>query len=482
MRPSRYHTLPSTQVAGPGAFVTRRDLRYVTLLRSSLFAALLLISPLSAGFESDVHFGLTQWLALRAGFDPQEAFAIATGDQRVDSGDMQYVDLAYMYACFGKDDIGARRAGALHFPSSGKLPGAPELRIVTPGGDAARTLALAATRIPPEQERYRLYQLGEALHALQDSWAHQGIPEVPQMGDPAFECDRTRAWGHPKARGGWNSHRADLTMYWPTDTVAMAKATYDVLMQYPAPPGSERSPLAWNVIRPMLTRFIMASSKAEKRDWFMAQGVPDVSFLEGISLPDGPRPLDLNWPGRKLPPLKTMQSNQHDVPSELLNFYARFFARWLTGSDFEGLASEYGAPPAKGGKRSAAPAAMSAMELAGRLRAWRLRDHGRVAEIAHALQPLSAKQRVTLIELGRKANAFAQYVSPVDGVFPLVPREPKATPLPFFVKTAPAAKGKGAKAIAVAKFRHAPYDALAVIAERIENRWRVVSIVSVVDH
>src|SRR5207244_12075558 len=62
-----------------------------------------------------------------------------------------------------------------------------------------------------------------------DLWAHQGIPDIPLSVEPFIICDATRAWGHPKARGGWNSHKADLTMYWPTDTVSMAKATYDVL-------------------------------------------------------------------------------------------------------------------------------------------------------------------------------------------------------------------------------------------------------------
>ena len=56
-------------------------------------AWLLSHSNASLAFESDVHFGLTQWLALQAGFDEFAARTIATGDQRVDSGDMQFLDL-----------------------------------------------------------------------------------------------------------------------------------------------------------------------------------------------------------------------------------------------------------------------------------------------------------------------------------------------------------------------------------------------------
>ena len=453
------------------------------VFRGLLFMGLAALSSHSAGFESDVHFGLTQWLALQAGFDAQAATIIATGDQRVDSGDVQYVDLGLMYACLGKDDVGARRAGAFHYPSSGHIPGPPELRVVTPGGDAARKFALAATKVPAEQARYRLYQLGEALHILQDSWAHQGIPDIPQTNEPFIICDAARAWGHPKARGGWNSHKADLTMYWPTDTVAMAKATYDILAQYPELEGSKRMPRSWDEIRPALSRFVAASTKAEKKNWFAAQGVSDVSFLEGISLPDGPKPLDLKWPGRKLPPLNTLQSRQGDIPAEVLKFYSRFLGRWLSVIDFETLAVEFGADTSKASKRNVSPIRPNRAELAGRLRAWRIRDHGRVTDIAHAMQPLTASQRATLAEIGNGPDAYARYESPAGSLFPLLPRAPKASPLlPFFVSMQAAAKGKNARAIAVVKFRHAPYDTLAVVAEKLEGRWRVVSIGSAVDH
>jgi hypothetical protein len=447
------------------------------------FIVLLMTSSHSAGFESDVHFGLTQWLALQAGFDAQAAAIIATGNQRVDSGDMLYVDLGLIYACLVKDDIGAHRAGAYHYPSSGHLPGPPELRIVTPYGEAARKFALGATKVPPEQARYRLYQLGEALHILQDSWAHQGVPDTPQPMEPFFTCDPARAWGHPKARGGWNSHKADLTMYWPTDTVSMAKATYDILTQYPELEGVKRAPRRWDDIRPALSRFVAASTKAEKKNWFVAQGLGDVSFLEGISLPDGHQPLDLKWPGRKLPPLKTLQSRQRDVPADVLAFYSRFLGRWLSMTDFEALAADFGVDTSKPDKRNPSPSRLSRADLAQRLRAWRIRDHGHVAEIAHSLLPLTASQRTTLAEIGKRPNAYARYDSPTDGLFPLLPRGPKASPLlPFFVGMQPAAKGRNARAVAVAKFRHAPYDTLAVVAEKIEGRWRVVSIESAVDH
>src|ERR1700712_857644 len=67
----------------------------------ALGIAMLLPVP-SFGFEADVHFGLTRWLALRAGFTPSQADAIATGDQRVDAGLVESTQLDLEYACAGR--------------------------------------------------------------------------------------------------------------------------------------------------------------------------------------------------------------------------------------------------------------------------------------------------------------------------------------------------------------------------------------------
>ena len=422
------------------------------------FASLLLFSARVFAFESDVHYGLTEWLARKAGFDEREARTIATGNNRVDSGDMQYIDNVFMYACVGKDDVGAKRAGVHHYPTVGPVPGAPGLRVVSPGSDAAKGAAIAINRTPPEKAGFMLLRLGEALHVLQDSWSHQGVPEAPSIG--MLQCDSTRSWGHPKARGGAHSHRADLTMHWPADTVAMAKATYEVLTQFP---GTKRNPRSWEEIRPLLDRFIRASTKSRKQSWFASQGISDVSFLEGISLPDGARAFDLKWPGRRLPPIPTYQVRQHDVDPDLLEFYHQFFARWTAIRDFEKLAGQFGA-----GNRA---------ELAARLKLWRLRDHGRIADMAHSPRLLTEAQQSSLDAIGKERSAYATYPSQLDTYFPLLPRTEGVSPLlPFFVATS------NGRAVAVVKFRHAPYDTVAVVTEKRHNRWRVTSIVSTVDH
>jgi len=176
--------------------------------RFNLVTGLLLVSTSSSGFESDVHYGLTEWLALQAGFDEQAAQTIATGDQRSDSGDMQYIELIFAYACIGKDDLGSRHAGQYHYPSAGTVPAAPALRAVSPGSDAAREATRAMTKIPEGQANYMLLRLGEALHILQDSWSHQGVPDIAQPAPAVFTCDDTRVgpsqgtWRLEFAQGG----------------------------------------------------------------------------------------------------------------------------------------------------------------------------------------------------------------------------------------------------------------------------------------
>lgn len=454
-------------------------------LRSFLLASLLAAAPEVAAFESDVHYGLTQWLALKAGFDPLAANTIAIGDNRVDSGGMQFIDVVFMYACAGKDDAGSRRAGEHHYPSGVTAPSAPETRRVAPGGEVARQVALDAVKIAPAQAVSRLQKLGEALHTLQDSWSHQGVPEIPQPPGGFLVCDPARSWGHPETRGGWNSHKADLTMHWTADTLAMAKATYETLAQYPAISGVKRTPRSWDEIRPALDRFIAAATKSEKKRWFVSQGIDDVEFLEGISLPDGAQPFELSWPDRKLPSLDSPQSRQHQIPADLLDFYSRFFAGWISTIDFAAMAAEFGAgtTPRDAKSQGAPPEVMEKVELAARLKVWRLRDHGRIAEIAHSLKPLNARERAAIDAAAKAPNAYARYDLPANAFFPLLPRGVDVSPLlPFFVATTAASAGKKSTAVAVVKFRHLPYDTIAVVAQLIGAKWRVVSVVAAVDH
>jgi len=438
--------------------------------------ALVAVAGNASAYESDVHFGLTKWLAIQAGFAPAAADIIGTGNQRVDSGDMLFMELVLVYACTANDPLGERLAGEHHFPSAGPSAGPPQQRTVQPGSAAASKDANAVLGTPLDKSPYSLLLLGGALHTLQDSWAHQGIPSVPEPGE-GLACDPLRAWANPQSRGGWNSHKADLTMAWPSDVAAMAKATYDILVKYPMPVGSKQPAKAWDAVAVELDKFTRASTKTEKAAWFRGHGIDDVLFLGGISLPDGTESFAASWPGRNLPELPSAGSRQHEIDKSLLAFFNDFFAQWMSSDDFNAIAAAFGDTAARAGKKPPA----GDPELSARLKVWRIRDHGRVADIAHAQQPLTPKQR-SAIDAAAKSGALVRYDTPAKAFFPLLPRGKDVSPLlPFFVAVDQSAAGKP-RAVAITKLRHIPYDSLAVTAEQTNGKWRIVSILSTVDH
>lgn len=454
--------------------------RKACLARVALAACSVLVAANTHAAEADVHFGLTRFLAIHAGFEPGQAEQIAIGNQRVDSGDMQYVALLFDYACLGRDTELAGEVSAHHYPSAGPLPGPPEQRTVAAGSEQARKEVRETENTRSDQAGFLLQKLGHALHVLQESFFHQGVPDTPQPG-PLFSCEPTLSWAHPRARGGWNSHAADLTARWPAETAQMAKATYDALLRYPVIGKTARKPKPWDQVRPLLDGFIKATTKAQKQAWFVAQGIADVSFLGGTSLKDGTQPFELEWPHRRLPKLPALQSRQHETEPALLDFYSRFFRAWLSTTDFEQVAAEYAAQAGGASGKENSPSART--ELAARLLLWRIRDHGAVADLAHAPERLSARQLGVLAKLARAPSALARYANPADAVFPLVTNSAVASPLlPFIVRKAPASATGNERAVAIAKLRHLPYDTIGVVAEQIGGTWRVISIAAAVDH
>jgi hypothetical protein len=447
-------------------------------------AAILLAMPFAASaFESDVHFGLTAWLARQGGYTPDQATAIATGDQRVDAGDVQFTDLMSIYACAAPDAKASELVRTHHFPSAKGVPNPPADRVVEAGSASARQLLDVVLRAAPGRESYLLYKLGEAVHVLQDSWSNQGVPSVPDVFPAWFGCDAALTWGEPLARGGWASHRPDQTSPWTADVMAMAAATYEALGRYPAGDGARRAAKPWPEVAAQLDGFVRATTKSAKADWFVAHGIDDVSFLDGITLADGARPFTATWNGRHLPPLATFASSQHDIDPQLLQFFDDFLGRWIAGGDLKGLASA-SAVPASARERAAGPdAPIDAKQLLARLALWRIRDHGSVADLAHQAQPLSVSQLGAVDKAAAKAGALTKVESAARGVLPLLPDSSAATPLlPYWTRHIDAEAGAPERAVATFKFRHAPYDTVEVFAIRTAQGWKVAAIRALVEH
>lgn len=443
----------------------------IRLTQWVLAAPLLLLSAFPAhSFESDVHFGLTKWLALKAGFTDQQASFIALGNQRADSGIMDSIELVLEYACLGKHADASQVAQNYHFASDSKVPASAEKRAIVAGSPASRReigKVLAAAR--SGKADLLLVKLGEAMHLMQDSWAYQGTPDVPVFEDVPIQCDATLNWNPPKTRGGFDSHKADLSREWHNDIESMARASYEILTQYPPVGGKTRVPINWALLQPDLKTFTVSKTKQEKAAWFQSQGIKDTSFLAGISLPDGTKPFTETWTGRKLLKLTSAQSPQYEVADEIKVFYSQFFQAWLGSADPESaLVKSVGEQQ---------------RDLAARLKLWRMRDHGAVAELAHKREPLTKKELATVEQLGKASDAYIQYENLADAYFPLMEQGPGVSPLmPYVIHTLPAGANGNPLAIAVTKLQHAPYDELGIIAERIDGTWQAARLISMVNH
>jgi hypothetical protein len=445
---------------------------------SALSAAVIWPMPALA-YEADVHFGLTRWLALRAGFTEPQADAIATADNRVDSGLVETTQLNLEYACAGHFPEVARLTQLFHYPASKTVPAPPADRIVQAGSAAASRELTDVFAAAKGKENLMLGRFGRALHPLQDSWAHQGVPSTPQPQE-SLVCDASIASGNPVARGGPDSHAADITMRWPADTLAMAQATYKQLLAWGPIEGQARQPAPWESLVATVQEFAKASTKTEKHAWFLAQGIADTRFLEGISLPDGRDPGPLDWDRRMLPALPANGSQQHDAPADVRAFFDDFLKRWLSTERVEKLVSDR-APT----RAQTAPATdkvtRSPAELIARLKLWKLRDHGAAAELAHAHGPLDAAQLKTVERMTRDPGASVATISVADAVLPLQPSTPAPVPmLPYIVCSLPSTSG-AKRMIAIARLRHAPYDTVGWIAEQRGDRWVLVDMVWSVD-
>jgi hypothetical protein len=247
-----------------------------------LILSLLSSTVPSLAWEGDVHLGLTWWLALKAGFPNDQAKWIADGDQGVDESPItDPVHSTIKSACTGPVTA-ARITGSSevhdhHFPSPIGVPSQPKDRYVKPGVVQRQGSVNPAPRLSNLRPTFN--DFGKYLHALQDTWSHQGIPDFP---DPP--CNQQLGWGHAFSRGGWACHLADLTYKWQyPDVLEMAKGTYDELVAQK--PGSAES---WSAVEPDVKDFAAAHSKWEKHDWFRKRGFADqdLGFLQEISLPD----------------------------------------------------------------------------------------------------------------------------------------------------------------------------------------------------
>ncbi|MEX2222934.1 MAG: hypothetical protein WEG40_14175 [Candidatus Rokuibacteriota bacterium] len=447
-------------------------------MRSRAFALVLILVMGTApaiAWEDDVHFGLTKWLALQAGYSDKAAHDIASNNVESDEGILDARKLVFWYACLGREKgKGASLiAKDLHFPSGGDVPGSAAERTVRPGDKwAFRETGIQIERsVQPDERADSIRRFGQGIHALQDSWSHQGEPEIPPG------CSETLAWGHPNKRGGWLKHRADLTVEWPTDIRATVEATWKVLEAYakrnPWVRAQSRQPVPLSALKADVTAFGAAGTKTDKLRWFVDRGFDEpaiIPYLLRTSLADGKR--QMSTPS--MPMVAALATGPivalGPVPADAGAHLVEFWNRWVSGRDFYGLATrslavrEFAQNVGVQGRPDDIAAATLGL--------WRLADHGQVERLGH-VPPVPGTQAES--ELRALLKDPAATIA-VDGLaYAMSPLAVKGPPLAL----APVGRNRYA---AIGRFRHAPHDVVMAVTERIGRDWKITEIRSMVEH
>lgn len=446
-----------------------------TLLAATCLAAIF-GSTFSVAWETDVHYGLTTWLALQAGFSEKDAEEIGNGTQMFDKGPLKPLHLG-AWACYGHDRGSLYEIGQRHFPSPNYAPSKPHLREVKPGGEiASKTVSRGI------DDKLVPAMFGPLLHPLQDSWSHQGVP-----GELPF-CSSDFSYSHPSKRGGWWRHKADLTFEFPGDAVQTARATYEVLRAYRRALDRDSLPREWSkALEVKVLAFANSKTLLEKWRWFNAQGFKDPTrALDGISLPFGSEEMEAKYSYRTGlvsangdpiligdgEQLKSLRTTVDDLLKQWvaqarrgkLSGRSNWWQKFVDEKAFlENLKRRHGA------------ASPDDIEILFNM--WLAADHGMVERAGHGTPGKLGDIRKALETLKPiKSEAFSEALL-ADG-----PGHP-----PYVLASETTVAGDGSitwrkdGAALFLRFRHAPSDSVVVSFKRSSAGWQIVDLTWVID-
>jgi hypothetical protein len=425
-----------------------------------------------------VHYGLTRWLAVNAGFTPAAAELIASADLSADLGSFNPATWAVGFHILILGDVGAsKRVQQLHFPSYGPVPGDPGKRSVPQRSSRALDWLTKDTQFATSSasESAELEDFGLALHSLQDSWSHEGEPDV------AFRCfgltPRSQlSWAHPIDRGGWAVHDADLTYLWKSDLtnrpIDMAHATFDALVAYGGthPNAQQHQPPKWDVLESRVKKFIEAGTKNDKKAWFESD--PDIpfssyknqSFINGLSLPTSSATLraikfTCNTSADVIADVRRLTEQ---IPPAVRDFYDKFFEQWLIARRTSAVVESMVDLTEIGHELEGLGFAKRARDWSRKfLTMWLLSDHGFVNENGHGVPTAPGFEKLPLDPVPNVGPSPREPYKSVDEAI-LAPGSSSS----FQIDAVEWPRLPGTSYVATFRFRNQTHDTLVLVAKQ----------------
>ena len=446
----------------------------------------------SYSWESDMHYGLTKWLAFKAGFNLDDAEIIAAGAESADrSNALKASFIVPMNICIGKSAEASRHVQQHHFPSDGyvrfssdkKYPHSPrDKRIVIPGHEnkqnsgnrwVRQEIEVAGISGHNEIRRTNLNRFGQSLHPLGDSWSHQGEPDMIKMLPP---CPEDLVWSHSEKRGGWSSHDADLTYKFVEDSVRTAKATYYFMKKYLENNKDYRylpEPKPWKNLEQHVIDFAKKKTAPGKKSWFDSNH--DVPLKTYETYPCFLRDTNLEGHNKiceeKFRQVAGPTARENININEISGYFEVFLSNWIVNGGIDYLFSY----SFRENVNIAEIRNMLIKDKIGSLRIteeewvrilfamWLVRDHGIVNALGHGMPYKEGFDALPSIcyKLGEKFESLSAAIH-----FP-------GTSRPFIIQSLPQSDNGAQRFAAFFQFRHVPRDMVTLVAEREGISWKI---------
>lgn len=440
-----------------------------------------------------MHYGLTKWLAVKAGFNLDDAEIIAAGAESADrSNALKASFIVPMNICWGRSAEASRHVQQHHFPSDGYVRfstdeiyphSPPRKRKVTPGHEnepnSANRWVRQEIKVPRiagnNGSRYtNLNRFGQSLHPLGDSWSHQGKPDMIIMFPP---CPEDLVWSHSEDRGGWSSHNADLTHKYVEDSVNTARATYYFMEEYLKENkdyGTQKTE-PWNRLEKRVRKFAKMETAPDKEDWFNSD--PDVPLDSYKTYPCFLRNTSLKKRNEiicKEESLQTAGPAARGNINEVSGFFESFLTKWIVKGGIGYIRSN-------DFREDVNITEIKNMLIKGKVESlkitdenwvqtlfamWLVRNHGLVNDLGHGMPDKKGFKELPGICYER-AQTFDNLSDAIH--FP-------DTSQPYLVISIPPFDNVEQRFAAFFQFRHAPRDMVTLVANRESGSWKITGL------